>query len=73
MLRSSVKKSVMIGDAVAYAYINKPDMINIRKFREDQASFYESSYIKFRMRCIDHTCQTFENHVKINANFKRKN
>lgn len=35
MLRSSVKKSVMIGDAVAYAYINKPDMINIRKFRED--------------------------------------
>lgn len=73
MLRSSVKKYMMIGDAAAYARINKPDIINIQKFREDSASFYENSYIKFRMRCVDHTCQTFENLVKINANFKRKN
>lgn len=63
----------MIWDAVAYAHINNPDMINIQKFREDQTSLYESSYIKFRMRCTDHRCQTAENHVKLNANFKMKN
>lgn len=62
----------MIGDAIAYAHIHKPD-ISIQKSSDDQASLFKKSYIKFRLRCRGNRCQTLENHRKLIENFKRKN